>query len=327
MIKNIFIYFLCVIILYSQNTEFTEKKGKFYYKNELFTGTKKEEIFKRRFEDVITVYNKGIVVGRKEIEYEHAAFPGNRLVKSGFISKEYTWDLNTETIILKEYDEGELIAEGNLDYNYERIGIWKWYFGELIIREFDYNSLETRIEIKEKIELIDENGEKVPGLWREKFTGTIVRKRNKVITSQQQFDNGVLYGVKDFYSDGKLKSEMNLTKTFLKNYSGYKKSYYRNGNIKSESQAKYLTRFYGPLESFLGAFANPHGSNRRKAGFYKFLAHSNYKTYYSTGELKSEHNKEHDATVYDIKGNIIPVENFLYAIQYHNTKYYNIELE
>ncbi len=65
MFRCIFIYFLYIVALYSQNIELVEKNGKFYYKDKLFTGIKKEEIFNRQFSDKITMYKEGVIVGLK----------------------------------------------------------------------------------------------------------------------------------------------------------------------------------------------------------------------------------------------------------------------
>ncbi len=323
MFRCIFIYFLYIVALYSQNIDLVEKNGKFYYKDKLFTGIKKEEIFNRQFSDKITMYKEGVIVGKKRIIYEHLEFLG-RYVKNGLISDEYIWDLDTNKIRYKNYEKGELISEGKFDYDYKRVGSWKWYFGEEVIREFDYSSLESRKEIKEETQWMNENGEVVaPHLDYAGFTGTIETKINEITKGKYQYKNGVLYSVKEFYSNGKLKHEMNLEKSFGRNYNGYEKWYYFNGNLERESVIEYKKYFINPLESALKKMSSPLGS-APKPGFYNRKKGSNVKLYYSTGELMSENSGE-KTMLYDIEGNLIPLSEKSPASNFnisHNIEFY-----
>ncbi len=343
MFKVISLYLFMTAIIWGQNIELTMKNDRFYHKGELYTGIVKEEkFFIRRFTDVITTYENGILTAKKKLIYEEKMIGYTGKYVKDNIAGEYTWDFDNKRIKYRGYVKGALITEGYYNYEFKKIGIWRKYLdGVLLLEEFNYDLLNENNRKSNEVlrEISEKEMKKIKTIYPYKeniqwfnsegkifeigdsfdltnFTGTMKRKINGVLVDLFRYKKGVCYEIRTFFYNGGPKHEMALKKKkFGIGCNGYQRDYYYNGNIEENITVSVGRGYTGPLAAFKSSF-NPTGLGRRSVGFHESVSYSGpFRQYYSNGQLMVEgddYNRSQNVenlTIYDISGNRIFFNN------------------
>lgn len=343
MLKLNVLHLFMAMTVFSQDINLSMKNDKFYYKEEVYTGVVKEEkSFARYFTDTITTYEKGVIIAKKRLIYEDKmiGYTGKRVKDT--VSGVYTWDFDNKRIKYKGYVKGMLTTEGDYNYDFKKIGVWKKYLDEiLLIEEFNHDLLNAnnrkskevfrKISEEEmgKIKITypyekntewfnskDERFEIDDSFDIDNFTGTMKIKINGALTELYKYNEGVCYETRTFYYNKGPRHEMVLEKNkFGSGYTGYQRDYYYNGNIEEELTVTLGRGYTSPLEAFKTSF-NPTGLGQRSVGFNETFSYSGpFKQYYSNGQLMVEGENYRDSQnvedliIYDIKGNRLYIDN------------------
>lgn len=217
-----------------KNVPYTEtfkmKNNKLYYKGSLFTGDSIEEnntIFHLPKgngdspKEIKTIYKNGIIIKKYEKSYEVESIASSLDI----INKD-----KFESYMLQLDDKGQWVNTNEIETQYysEKLNFSRShsYFDE------------------------DNNEINFKNFKLQTFNGTFVTKINDTLIYKAFYKKGFLYKELQYSLEGILEYELNLKKSFLKNYSGFKKWYYSNGNVRKESKIKYVLEFIGPIDRF-----------------------------------------------------------------------------
>lgn len=337
--KNIILVYLFIFIhLFAEEIQLKEADGKYYYKNELYTGEKSEQKENREtIYETVSIYSRGELVEETKLVYDKEYIGNTFKEVKGILLSIRKKDFQKKKIDTTNYYlDGSLKSEGAYDFKFDKIGIWNYYTkGDLLVKAVDYDLGRKNNEgksftdkyddshIKEInypdesiIKDIDGNALEIGKEFTlDNFSGSFEIFTNGKLTFKLVYDQGMIMESYSYFYNGQISYEkkLELKKGFFgKKWVGVEKNYYYNGNIKMEQGLSQKWKNTSSLDLLKDSLDfNPSKMKTLSSGRYVSYSYRYpFKQYYDNGQLMVEgdnytENKIEDLKVYDREGNLI----------------------